>query len=157
MNFPGEKIVGCILSTDDHSVFLNKQNFFDQIEGYTGEEGSSYQRSIVTAYAKDGSQKVCYMYHCTNSQLPEHDESIKVPANDWLKRTDKTKPTNIKEVIIPETVASKNGVQTDSNGKQITAQGFNMTDATLDEKMEYLQTLYSKMNKNYKNAFGKMK
>ena len=29
-------------------------------------------------------------------------------------------------------------MKTDADGKQITAHGFNMTDATLDEKMEYL-------------------
>ena len=47
-----------------------------------------------------------------------------------MERIDTSKPSNITTV----------------NGKEITPNGFNLTDATLDEKMEYLQSLFKKMN-----------
>ena len=36
----------------------------------------------------------------------------------------------------------------------ITKMGFNMTDSTLDEKMNYLQSLFKNMNKKYAAALG---
>ena len=66
----------------------DKLEYFDQIEGYTGEKDSYYERSIVSAIEESTGNKIkCYMYHCTNSQSNEHDESLKVPNGDWLQRT----------------------------------------------------------------------
>ena len=78
------------MSTEDRDLFLSKLEYFDQIEGCTGEKDCYYQRSIVVATDSKGAKKVCYMYHATNSNLPEHDESVKVPHGDWLKRNNKT-------------------------------------------------------------------
>jgi hypothetical protein len=36
----------------------------------------------------------------------------------------------------------------------VTPHGFNLKDATLDEKMDYLQSLYKKMNRNYAINLG---
>ena len=36
----------------------------------------------------------------------------------------------------------------------VTPHGFNMKEASLDEKMEYMQSLYKKMNRNYASGLG---
>ena len=41
-----------------------------------------------------------------------------------------------------------------SINKDITPHGFNLKDASLDEKMEYLNSLYKKMNRNFAVNMG---
>ena len=115
-------------------MFDSKLEEFDQIEGYTGEKDSLYERSIVVATDSKGAKTVCYMYHVTNSTLPEHDESTKVPQGDWLRRKNKSNKAilNILKGAVAKTkpssaqpkptkkMATDNGLSTNSDGKQIT-------------------------------------
>ena len=37
-------------------------------------------------------------------------------------------------------------VETDKNGDKITSMGFNLSDATIEEKQAYIKSLFKKMN-----------